>query len=205
MADIRPSPPVHNVRRTLAAGANGVTVIEVPGVSFRIKEADGPISIKIDESGAFELSLGMAYTCPAGTGFRQLEIQNLATTPNRIEIMVAQGTITDDRLNVVHERGPLDVRDAAADLVSAHAGDLAAGASVVLAGPAFGAPRRRAVQVTNGSVELRLQLRNAAGAVCGLIFPEQCQVFPISGPCSVHNPHGAAVECYVAEILWSDV
>jgi|GEM_PF-5126486 len=69
MPTLQPTPPVHPVRRLLAAGSAGVTVIEVPGTSFRITEATGAVTVKIDEGGAFPFSVGMAYTSPPGTGF----------------------------------------------------------------------------------------------------------------------------------------
>lgn len=203
MPPLQPTPPVHPVRRVLAPGAAGVTVIEVPGTSFRITEASGPVQVKIDEGGAFPFALGMAYTAPVGTGFTQIEVQNLAATENTVEVLVTAGTITDDRLNVIDGRVPLSVMDQASALLSIFAGEIPANTTIEIpeALPA-GFRRRKAVMVANGSAEVRLHVLTAGGEVASFVPCEQVHTVTVSGPFGVRNPTGAAVECYISQELY---
>jgi len=203
MPTLQPTPPVHPVRRILAAGSPGRTVIEVPGTTFRITEATGPVAVKIDEGGEFPFALGMAFTCPNGTGFQRIEVQNLTDAENTVEVLVTAGTITDDRLNVVDGRVPLSVMEQPSDLISIFAGNIEPGESVELtdAVPA-GYRRRRAVMVANGSKELRLQIVTSGGAIASFVPVEQVHTITASGAFSVRNPHGTAVECYVSAELY---
>jgi len=203
MTTLQPTPPVHPVRRTLAAGAAGVTVIEVPGTTFRITEASGPLTVKIDEGGAFPLSLGMAYTCPPGTGFKRIELSNLSAEANTVEVLLTAGTITDDRLNVVTERGPIPVIEQPTEPTGGGVQSLAAGASVVLSGvPAANRIRRKAVMVTNFDLANPLLICDALGNAFSACLAGTAWVQNVVTAVSVKNASGTAISCAIGEVWY---
>lgn len=209
MKNLFATPPLISITRKLAAGAAGVAVIEVPGSFFRIKEATGAFSMKIDYGADFEFALGMAYTCPLGTGFKMLTVTNLTAEENVIEILISGateqgiGTITDDRLNIIRERGAMTTVDADSRLV-AHEVSIPANSGYALPPTLIaGDIRRKAVIVSNGdATSNRLLIRDAAGVAGCLVEAKETAVVEVSGFVEVYNPNPIAVQLYASEIYW---
>lgn len=202
MPTLQPTPPVHPVRRLLAAGSSGRTVIEVPGTTFRITEATGPVAVKIDDGGEFPFALGMAFTCPNGTGFQRIEVQNLTAAENTVEVLVTAGTITDDRLNVIDGRTPLSVM--AAPTVAVPGGFTSIEALGYRDFPGIapaGYRRREALYVSNLDTVNPILIKTTGGDVLLAVFPRTAVSYPCSGPLRLANDTGNAVSCYASE-LW---
>ncbi len=201
MPTFQPTPPVHPVRRKLAAGPDGVTVIEVPGTSFRVTEATGALSLKIDDGGSFPFALGMAFTCPPGTGFQKIELANLSAEENTVEILITAGTITDDRLNIIDGRFPISTVDQPSFATGSGIITLAAGSSVTLDGvPPAGAKTRKSVMLTNFDLANPLIVEDAAGVAVGACLPRTAWRENISGAVRVSNPSGGGISCIYGEV-----
>jgi hypothetical protein len=181
------------LRLTIPAG--GSELIRATGSRFYVCESPARLRIKADQGSAADYGQGCGLSCTDGAFFEWLEVLNPSASEVSVVIYVGFADYIDQRAEVL---------ETPSRFASVFAGTLAAGASVTLTGITSGRDiRRKALLVSNGSAELRLQIRDESGAIAAIVLPEQVHAFPTSGAMIVHNPHGVGVECYVSEILFT--
>ncbi len=190
-------------RRTLKPGETDN--INFPGSFFYVVNADGPIRIGPNDEDGNVYDVGTGPIGPAGKPFRKLKLVNEHTADNLVEIAVGEGEFRDNRFTLVPQRNVgVPMYPAPTRFVPNATASIAAGASVDLPGT-WAAPDRirKAVIVQNLDASLSLQIRVGTAVVNevpGSPVPVT-HTFEVSGPVNIHNPHGAAVSCRIAEIV----
>lgn len=154
----------------------------------------------------FSFDLGLAYHCTAGDSFKAINLHNPTADAVTVEILVGVGSIVDDRLNLVSERGSISTMEAPTILRVVFAGTLAATTTQLLdpAAPS-GYTRRKGFVVTNGSAELRAEILDDTGALADIVQPTHSKFYPVTAAVSVRNPHGAGIEIFASAVWWKSL
>lgn len=171
---------------------------------FRVKEANGLFAVVLDNDAPFEFDLGMAYYCPAGDFFKRVEIQNLDTIPLKVSIMLLNGNVFDDRLNLVnrgfHDKmsvveGPL--RNVGYPLTG---GQIAPFESIILDGtPPAGCKHRRTIIVSNEDTGAKITVTDPDGNRIALVQPLDSAEIPTADEIRVVNTTGNPIAATISQ------
>jgi hypothetical protein len=191
------------VTRTLAPAAK--EFFDMPGTSFDIIEADGPLAIGLDDETPESWDVGTGFTSSPGEGFRRLLVQNLSTLPNRVTIIASFGIFRDNRLNFVPFRNVgLPVTAAPTRVKGWPDGSIPANSGIIFDG-IFVKPDliRKALTISNEDTTLKVQVRDPAGNVILVVNGGDSAYLETSGRIEVYNPQGAAIQVRIGEIIYS--
>lgn len=221
-----PNPPLNsnlpeNVVRTsrtfqlvLAAANNPQSIQRIPqaGVRFYIVESnsDAGLLIKTDKTSDELFTVGTGKEFSEEQYFTALQITNENPVPITITLFAGFGDYIDKRTTIVGNRlqsilptiEPV-VQAFSVKVVGVPVTAIAGGADI----PTTGTPtptqlRRKAILVSNLDPNLNLQLKDQDGNICHTIFNNTCQIIPVSGIITLHNPNGSSISCQFTELWW---
>lgn len=189
-----PTYPNASFTHQLVIPAGGIRPINAGGRFFRIVKSNVPLQIQRSGAAYQPYEQGDSEDLPDGETFTRLELKNATAVDAYVEIYVGYGRRDQDRQTVLPPK---------TEIRSIYADNLAPNEILMVQEPGLpGDIQRKALLVTNGSKELRLNILTAAGAVATVVFPEQVYPLEVSGVVGIQNPHGAAVEVFVSEVVY---
>jgi hypothetical protein len=165
------------------------------GVHFRIIYAAQLVEVRLDEGPAMVMAAGMGITYSGGATFETVSIKNTSALLQSVLFYAGFAEFVQPSLPLLT---PPTQNVSFPSLTS-----LAAGAHVAIAPTYSGRRLRRAsVTITNADTSARLNWRDEAGVIGGIIFPETSVLLPISETLQVFNPNGVSVSLSVSEIYY---
>lgn len=182
---------------TLKIAAGKTEPVNAEGVNFHIVFAPVPIEVRWDNGGEFgiyEQGAGIK-DIPAGGTFRRLEVRNPSLGEITVIVYVGGPAYSDSRHAIIEPR--TEYAAWSGTQLNATTGQTFSGVPTGLR------IRRKAIQITNLDATLNLQVRDTAGNVGLIVFPETSITLPISEAVEIYNANGAAVACHVSEIFWA--
>lgn len=182
---------------TLKIAAGKTEPVNAEGNNFHVVFAPVPIEVRWANGGEFgfyEQGAGVR-DIPGGQTFRRLEVRNPTVGDITVVIYVGGPIYSDARSSVIEPRTEYDAWTGTQ--INAATGQTFSGV------PSGSRIRRKAIQITNLDATLNLQVRDSAGHVGLIVFPETSITLPISEAVEIYNANGAAVACAVSEIFWT--
>lgn len=197
---------------TLAPDETRQVIIQ--GQWFYIKEAyltadassSNDVEVSSDICGPTPHNVGTGLRFASGSQFQYITVHNPATNGEvYLEIIAGYGEFIDNRLNIVRTR-PASLQpvvDAQSEAEGSGVTSIAAaGTEVFPATPPAGYLFRKSITISNLDPSAPLYVRDAVGAVIGVVFAQTAQVYFVSGEVQVFNPNAGAVACFIGEIWY---
>lgn len=198
----------------LAAAGQTQSIQRIPqaGIRFYIVESnsDAGLLIKTDKTSDELFTVGTGKEFSAEQYFTALQITNENAVPITITLFAGFGDYIDKRTTIVGNRlqsilptiEPL-VQMVSVKVAGIPVANIAGGGDIPAPGAATPTQlRRKAILVSNLDPNLNLQLKDQNGDIAHTIFANTCQIIPVGGLVTLHNPNGSAISCEFAELWW---
>lgn len=187
---------------TLRLSPGQIDSVNAEGTNFWIVFAPVPVQIMYPggEFGIYEQGSGLD-NLPNGETFKRLTVRNPSLGAIAVVIYVGGPLYRDSRLSIMEMRTRLaawsDTQLLAAETATFNGVTPADGGNA-----GYIDLKRQSILVTNLDQLLNLEILDAAGTACGVIFPSKQIILPVSEGITIKNANGSAVSCFIAEI-WS--
>lgn len=192
-------PPIQ-VTQTLAAG--GSVPINCDGVTFRVLESTGKLTVAFDLGQDLEANVGLGFRCLPGESFSKVTISNPSANPITFTAQLGRMYVDDSRLNILTGINYLPTVDPAKVLVGSNLTSLAAGTHQDFPGtPGAGQYRRESIQIDNLDNAHALTIYDAGTNLFGYVLPASSKQIFVSGFVRVSNDTGAPINCAIGEVF----
>ena len=177
----------------LTIPAGEMRTIPATGSFLAVVEAPCRFQVSLDSNPLVAARQGTALRATGGSYFEYFIVQNPQPVTITVLIYVGFAEFVDQRGAVIEPR--TDSRGTS--------GSLAAGVTLPLPfAPKPNDIQRKLCILTNGDPANRLEVLDAAGVLCDVIFPETSKAYPISETFSLRNSTGAAIQYFRTDIVW---
>lgn len=173
--------------------------LSVTGAMFFCRSSTAQFWLNIDGGEDFPLEQGFAFRTPDGNYWNNIVLKNRSATALQVTGYIGSSLVTYappvEQINLAVKLAPTILRPNAAT-------NLAAGATLTLAGTYLGKNRKQIV-VTNLSAAGDLQILDSAGTVGAIAFPRSAWTIETSDTVKVKNNTGLLIDLQVLEIFYT--